>query len=662
MGSAPPSAPVAGFEALAIAFLLFGLGYLLARPIARWIGSGTVVALALAVPALCAFVFGLMLIHIATRGAILSTPWLPPVAVLATLLVLGRRAIAHRVEPPQRAARAEIFAALALVVVALLVWGSPVFRLLPLDTTTGDLPWHMGLSSQLLNGESTPSAAVTGSVPSYYPWLYHSVIAFVARFTPGAKAYLALGPLQMLLAAGSALAFFAIGREIRGSWMTGAFAALFGAIAGGVGFVRLRGLDVVLTPRGRGGGRYWGDLLYKRSYNVAFANLSPPYPRDLALLLLATFVLLAGIGYARDQPLALSGAGVALGLSGLAGGETLLLGLLVVAGVIVLPHRLGRFRRALALILPTFAVYCVWLVPVAVSYLRLGGFVNITKVGAVRLGLVAILGAWGVGVLFAVVGLIWWLPKVRDTPWARVLAVVLAASAVALLLSSLVTSGLGRGFLSLSRRHRYWPLLHLAVVLYAAVGAGEVMDRLLRPDPTAASRPRRWRLAAPVAVAVAAATLALPSPVVASLALPSKMPSDPLLEAAFRGRTDSVLARLDRGERACVAAVPLRMDAEAFAYTGYRLVAFKWHGYRRNLARIRWRRLYAVIPGDAARLEANASLVMASDPASFQRAAQAFGANVVVVEGESEEALDAFPRSEATGGRFHYLVVDVRSC
>ena len=50
---------------------------------------------------------------------------------------------------------------------------------------------------------------------------------------------------------------------------------------------------MILVPRGAQTTKYLGDLLYKRSYNVAFANLSPPYPRDLGLPMLLAFLVLA---------------------------------------------------------------------------------------------------------------------------------------------------------------------------------------------------------------------------------------------------------------------------------------------------------------------------------------------------------------------------------
>src|SRR5207244_8215698 len=112
---------------------------------------------------------------------------------------------------PKLSSRREMIVAWGMCFVALLAWGSPVGRLLPIDAM-GDTPWHMGLASQILNGESTPAATVTGAVPNYYPWMFHAVIALLAQFAPGGRAFHALGPLQLFLAGGSALTLFALGR------------------------------------------------------------------------------------------------------------------------------------------------------------------------------------------------------------------------------------------------------------------------------------------------------------------------------------------------------------------------------------------------------------------------------------------------------------------
>ena len=98
------------------------------------------------------------------------------------------------------------------------------------------------------------------------------------------------GAAWFYLATGAGLGAAMRGMDTAGAGMTmtqmapgwpPGYTALFGSISGGVGFVLLRHLDIVQSPRGASGLRYQGDLLYKRSYNVGFANLSPPATQRL---------------------------------------------------------------------------------------------------------------------------------------------------------------------------------------------------------------------------------------------------------------------------------------------------------------------------------------------------------------------------------------------
>jgi len=649
-----PSTPfVAGVGSVivAAAFLAFGLvlvDAVLGRlRLDHWVRWG------LAFPAATAFALAVALVHVVTGGRVLSSPWLTRAltgAVLVAVLVWryrGRQGGRIGSDEDAREQRERWLPPL-LLLATLAMWGTPVFRMFALDHT-GDTNMHMGWASQLLNGEPLPSAPITGQVPNYYPWLYHALVAFVSHFTPGGRAFHVLAPLQLLQASGGVLALYGIGRQVAGRWTAGAAAALFGGLSGGVGFVLLRGLDVVVEPRAEGGTaglRYLGDLVLRRSYHGAFANLAPPFPRDVALSLMLGFLLLLAVAMARKSLPLLVAAGSVLGLTGLAGGEAFFLGMGVAAMLIVAPDGMPRLRTAAAVFGPALAVYALWAAPMAVHYVRLGGFVNITRVPPVNLTPLAVFGAWGVATPLALYGAFRWLPRVRQDPGARLVLAVVVVAGAAVLLSVALPAVLGEAFLTLGRRHRYWPLLHLGVALYAALGLSELLAR--------ASAVRRG-LAAGIAMAVVA--VAIPSPVVASLALPRAIGRARVLDTALAGRPSALLSVMaPQLGRRCSAAVPVGQDVRVFSYTGYRMVAFVWSElYTANRARIRWRGIYERIPADPERLRDNRLLTEGlASPQEWRAVAARYGVDLVVVPADraGAEAFRGIAREPVRETRF----------
>src|SRR5439155_9470926 len=70
-------------------------------------------------------------------------------------------------------------------------------------------------------------------------------------------------------------------------------------------------------------------------------------------------------------------------------------------------------------------------------------------------------------------------------PGARMAVFVAVAAAVILFLSGAIPGALGQAFLALGRRHRYWPLLHLGLVILAALGVADLAE-LVRKSGVAA--------------------------------------------------------------------------------------------------------------------------------------------------------------------------------
>ncbi|MDP8957437.1 MAG: hypothetical protein M3N24_10860 [Actinomycetota bacterium] len=603
---------VVAAKAAIVAAGLMGFGYLIVDALVSRRRMDGISKWALAFPAVVAFSFVLMVVHIASRGRILSNPWLVrAVTTLVAAALLGRR-LARR-ENRGTISKNDLVAAVAVVAAALVVWGTPVLRVVPLVPASADTRWHMGWASQLMNGEPTPSALVTGAVPNYYPWLFHSLVAFVAAFTPGGRAFHTLGPLQFVQVAAAALALFAIGRTVGRSWIAGAATALFGSMAAALPIALIERVDAVIhTPR-TGGPR--------GTYNASYNNLAPPLPRDLGYTLLLAFTLLLIAGLLERHPALLLGAGISLGLAGLTSAEFFFAGLGVAALTIVAPGDVSRFVLGVSVLAPAIALFAVWLVPLMASYVRLGGFVNTTGVGPIILSPVGILLSWGLVTPLAIYGVVRWVPAHRVDAGARVLTALVVSAGVLVLTSSLIPRLLGPGFMILGRSTRYWPVLHLSVALFAGLGAAELIER------TAA-----WHGVAAVGMAALLVGLALPVPVNATMEITrSGTESSPLGSALLGGRSNYLTEIGRHGRARCVVAAPGSLPLLIFSYTGYRHVAYT--GLRRhtgNFARIRWRDIYRYIPSDSQRLAANRILTRGARPRAWRNVAREYDVDVVV--------------------------------
>jgi hypothetical protein len=592
---------MAGIDSTVVFVLLLMFGYLLADALLGRSGVDRATRWGLAFPALAAYAFLLMLAHIATRGWVFSHAWFTRGITGVFAAALLARWILRRDRRPLDAI--EIWGLVGMTVLGLLVWGSPVFRMLPLDSH-GDMPFHMGWASQLLVGESTPSAPLSGNIPNGYPWLYHSLVALIALFTPGGRAYDAMGPLQLLQVFGSIAALYALGRYLTLRWTGGLAASLLGAVAGGFGFFLVRHSDVILDPRAPDATRYFGDLFYKRSYNMAFANISPPFPRDMAYALFAALLLLVVLGLAQRSIPYLAGAGFTLGLIALTGAEATFVGF----GVALLAGLWGggvkRWQALMALILPALGLWGLWLVPMAINYIRLGGIRGLAR-EAVVLTPFQIMITWGIATPLAIWGAATWFRRARNRPESWVPAAVLLVTAAVLVGSHLVIRVLGRHFLTLSRAHRYWPFMFLGVALVGAFGLSDLLDRFgSRSKPVA------------ISLGVLVLGLAVASPLVASIALPDVDRSKQPLTASLEGDPTTALNRLSPhpGPPAHTVAVPFRLQTALFSYAGYRFVLLLQTSHPRSyFARIRWPDIFEHIAPPEARRRANATLVTARE-------------------------------------------------
>ena len=658
MFSAPSSPLVAAAQAVVVAGGFLGFGYLIADALAGRRNIDSYSRWGLAVPALALFAVVLEVAHLVAGGAVFSDgPLVRTIVVVMTAGLLVRKLLARRsASPSNKGPRWEPLALAGTVVLGVSIWGYPVTQMMPLDHIF-DINLHAGWASQLMAGESTPSGTITGEIPNYYPWLFHALLATITHFTPGGRALHAFGPLQLIQVAGVILTLFALGRAVSSRWSGGWGAALLGSLTGGFGYLLLRGFDVILFPRKDGGAeatRFLGDMIATRSYNMSFHNIVPPFPRDVAYLLVASFLLLLTIGQRQRSLPVLAFSGVALGMVGLTGGETFIVGLGVALVVALLAAETGRIRTGLVVIVPAFAVAALWIVPLAVNHVKYGGFWNTAGV-PVQLGAVNVLFAWGIATPLAVLGAIRWLPSIRSEPGVKVVTGLLVAAGGLVAASSIIPALLGEGFQTLGRSHRYWPLVYMGVALFGALGISELLARM---------GARRGLLIATAALMV---VLAIPSLVSATVAYPRERGTLPISENALLQEDDSILNLMAPvpGER-CVAAVPPSLSHPVFGYTGYRLVVFRWTQWLwANAPHLRWKEIYEHITPTRERGRDNEVLTEGTEDVKLWRSlVDKYGVDVVLVPKHriGSPSFAGLESEEATDGLLTFHIVPVTDC
>ncbi|HEU4488896.1 MAG TPA: hypothetical protein VFS38_06375, partial [Actinomycetota bacterium] len=243
----------------------------------------------------------LMVVNLVTGGAVFGVAPVVPLAG-AGLLVSGLLRRAWPSGVPWR--RVALLAALlsAVYLVPVIVGGT--------GARTGDVPWHLGWTEQLLGGQAVP----TGPAPearNAYPWGWHAVLASTARLVPGSDALDAHDTWHLLLVFALPLAAACLGRRVRPDAGWGAAAAM--SLIGGFGWLAARGPYLSTVP----GRALYGADLTVASPNGAYALLPPALPRELALVLLGAAGVLLIVAAHRSARGPTVAAGVALGLTGL---------------------------------------------------------------------------------------------------------------------------------------------------------------------------------------------------------------------------------------------------------------------------------------------------------------------------------------------------------
>ena len=405
----------------------------------------------------------LMVLHLLTGGWWFANVWAVPLATLTLMLFWARTK--GRV-PGIELARLVWPAVLGCVLVALYalpaIEGGSSLR-------TGDPPWHLGWTEQLLGGDPTPTGPAPEFARNAYPWGLHSVLATMVRLVPTADPLIAHEALQLLLIALIPLSAACLARLV--NRRAGLAAACVASLVGGFGWVASGGPDFVASPSSA---RHGADLVVA-SPNSVYELLPPALPRELGLVLLACAAVLLSDAFARRAWRAWTFGGAAMGVVGLVS-VPMAVSAAGWAAAMLLANR--RWRAVPFVIAGALAAFSLWALPVLIDYIRYGGFVNVTPRLGVEWPLPTALASWGVLIPLSLAGLV--LCLLQPAPIRRNLLPYIGASV--LLLAVAVARGafdwdlLGNE--TVLHQGRFWPPAHLLASALGGIALVNLYGRL----------------------------------------------------------------------------------------------------------------------------------------------------------------------------------------
>lgn len=462
-----------GDAALVLSQLLaFGIvAWAVSSLMIRWAGldvDGVVERSALAIAGFLAFSVSLLLANVVSRGFVFGTPGVVPVLAAVPVVWWWRRGD-DPLPRPSRSWKSGLALAVALAAVFLL----PVL-LTGSGVRTGDPPWHLGWTEQLLGGTPVPVGPAAEFARNAYPWGFHAFLATLVRLVPASTPLLAHETVHVILLGGIPLVAACLARRMNRRY--GLAAAACSALVGGFGWVAAREPAFVTSPRSA---RFGADLVVA-SPNSVYELLPPALPRELGLLVAGVAALLLLIAVERGTRGTRVLAGVVAGLVGVVSVPMLATALAwtLVACLFV---RGNRWRAALEVLVPAVVVFSTWAAPVAVGYMRYGGFVDITPRLGMEWPLPTSLGAYGLLLPLAIVGVV----VARRTRVGAVLLCLGAASVglLGLAVARDVFDWTVWNNATLLHQGRMWPPVHLLAGVFGGVALTSLYDAAKRRSP-----------------------------------------------------------------------------------------------------------------------------------------------------------------------------------
>lgn len=414
----------------------------------RWLGSPE--RWLLATLGAVVWSVGMMLAHLTTWGRVFSNPYVVPAATAGLLVLVFLR---NRPRIPRIDRK---------TVVALVAGGAILFALYALPAIrggsslrTGDPPWHLGWTEQILGGDPLP----TGPAPVYarnaYPWGFHALLATMTRLVPGSDPMIAHEALHLAFVAAIPLAAACLARLVNRRAGPAAAAAM--ALIGGFGWVAAGAPDFIASPSEA----HYGADLVVASPNSVFELLPPALPRELGLILLgaaAVLIAVAARGRALRPPIV---AGVAVGAVGLVSVPMFVSATAWSAVVLWGARREWSLHRVFIFGGAAVATFAFWAAPVFVDFVRYGGFVNVSERLGFEWPLPTSLAAWGLLLPLALAGA---GIALSQPPAIRRPLVMYACACVGLLTLSWARGRFGWDVLAnqtLLHQGRFWPPAHL---------------------------------------------------------------------------------------------------------------------------------------------------------------------------------------------------------
>jgi hypothetical protein len=561
--------------AVAQALLVFGLGWVVSEVLLRRYYADRVTDIGVPERALCGIVGFIALsvvfeiANIITGGAVFGIAAVVPAIVVIGVVLLRRQIpAAHGVEWIK--AMTLSIPLILLYLVPVIVGGSSL--------RTGDPPWHLGWTQQLLHGEAVPTGPAADFARNAYPWGWHSVLATLTRLVPGTSPVVAQEAMHIVLIFAIPIAAACVARRIdprSGWWAAGAV-----SLIGGFGWVVARSAAFVTSPTHA---RYGADLVVA-SPNSIYELFPPALPRELGLVVLgAAATWIAWSLRQRDRRVTVT-AGVMVGLVGLISVPLFVSALLwTVAAWVAARAPVRRFGE---LALATAVTFGFWAGPVIVSYVRFGGFVNITPQLGKEWSLWTALSSWGLLLPLAAIGLtLAWRQRQRAAP-----ILAMGAATVALLGLCIARGAFGwdlAGNATLLHQGRVWPPAHLLGAALAGVALAAGYERL-----------RELSTSVAVAGAVLIFGVGAASPALAARALTDVIEhhKDGFIYATDDVAPDSFVVRassfLGPDDIVSVARSD-RLAFLLFEYSGCRLADYDDPGLTHNDLRIRYQDLAA---------------------------------------------------------------------